>query len=394
MPRESVITTKKETSSVSDFGAVSHEMYDNDIIQQSLISSLGDRDHARMGRLFMIYGQLFNLHVEYACRLPEVNAIILCLHGHLSEFLRSCLQNMNVNISSGVLNDLLIMPLKFPDLILIRLKSVRRNVDSSMVNCSDLDLCISQITQIVRDLNKEKTQAYHRLKLFNDVESAFDFDVDFRQRGRSAIMSDMIIKTSKHMNHSYFFYLFSNRLIYAHRKLGNIYQVKRCIFLFNINVHECSTVDNKNAHKSLQIEQIIRGKKNRCKTYRLIFDSIEKKNVWFAMLTNLSDIEKGKLIENKDDKKDLKQKISPKSRVRSYTVDTQSVFCAICHEQFRPVFNPEFTCFECSLPCCQSCIVEKFHLESPRFIAPDFIKLCIRCSFHKTAERTVNTLLV
>merc|ERR1712176_761654 len=52
-----------------------HINYEDDMVLDYY--DLNNADHARVGRLFNMYTDLFNIHVEYASKYPECNELII-----------------------------------------------------------------------------------------------------------------------------------------------------------------------------------------------------------------------------------------------------------------------------------------------------------------------------
>jgi len=328
---------------------------------------LEDADHARIGRLFIMYLDLFNVHVDYGSRYAECTQLALFnadgVDNAFFEFVASAQRSMTALNPKYALEDLLESPLIFPRKIHGFLSAMKEQMDFTVISSLDLGLCLKSLEQIICDLDRERALGLERVKL-HGVEALFDFKVDLRKRGRTLLISDSISMRREGTKQQLHFDLFSDALVWSSKKWRNRSVLKGSVLLEDVvAVKEGDVAASNRKRKKMDSRTItLSVSKKECTEsphdIALTFDSEKKKNAWFQLLRRLV------------------------SGQNADSECSESAFCGICHSKFNELFNARCQCPQCALPMCSACTVQRARV------------LCIRCHLHGQHERNCNAVLL
>jgi hypothetical protein len=135
--------------------------------------------------------------------------------------------------SGQSLQSLLIMPIQRLLKLKMILERLLKYTETSHPDHEDLKMCLKCITEVAAHVNKGVTEKENRLKMW-ELQYTIGID-DLVQPHRSYVREGYLTKVCRRTNKRWYFFLFTDILIYGYKIGGSRFQHKRTIELRRVN---------------------------------------------------------------------------------------------------------------------------------------------------------------
>lgn len=298
---------------------------------------------------------------------------------------------MEETSSKQSLQSLLIMPIQRLPRLKMLLERLLKYTAEDHADAEDLVTCLRCISEVAEYVNKGVTEKENRIKMWRVQRTLVPTPEDLIQPHRLYVREGYLTKVCRRTNKRWYFFLFSDILIYGYKLSGSRVQHKRTI--------ELRRVTDLPARHNNGCAFVVFGKP---KSFVLIAESVREKYEWLAnLMTCCDDVEARRqkqlsMVSSPDDtttkKSEVGHSVLEDDEAPLWVPDNFSPSCMCCGvSKFNAFTNRRHHCRKCGILVCDGCSRSKLIVHTVDKHNP--VRVCNKCKLRraqKEAERRLS----